>query len=192
MPSGEETKVTPLGISNTACVPLRPCEEPLRTFKVYVSCPPGTTEWLAERRTRKSSERSGLVTTNLSRSAEGPVAGAETTLPVVGSNSVSGMGSFRGVPFTSVPNGAGLDEVAEDDEVSGSVIWYSVSLSSPTTTSAKENTLALNFVVIFGPLPAPVRTGENAALVRLVSSQDAGPLGNINPASVAVPVAESS
>jgi len=32
-------------------------------------------------------------------------------------------GSFSGVPFTSVPKGAGLDAVAEDDEVSGSVIW---------------------------------------------------------------------
>src|SRR6202158_1953628 len=102
MPSGEETKVTPLGISNTACVPLRPCEEPLRTFKVYVSCPPGATEWLAERWTPKFSERSGLVTTNLSRSAEGPVAGAETTLPVAGLHRASGMGALRGGPVIYV------------------------------------------------------------------------------------------
>src|SRR5213593_4085924 len=63
---------------------------------------------------------------------------------------------------------------------------------SRTITSAKENTLALNLAVIFGPLPAPGRTGENAALVRFVSSQDAGPLGKVNPANAAVPVAESS
>ena len=60
---------------------------------------------------------------NSSRSAEAPVAGAETTLPVAGSIRVSGMGSFKGSPFTSVPKGAGLEELAEDDEVSGSVIW---------------------------------------------------------------------
>src|SRR5207237_571650 len=101
------------------------------------------------------SSTSGFATVNLSSNAGCPAAGADTTLPVVGSTSVSGIGSFSGVPLTSVPNGAGFDALADELGSSGSLIRYSVSLLPRTTTSANEKTLALNFVVIFGPLPAP-------------------------------------
>jgi hypothetical protein len=46
---------------------------------------------------------SGFVIVHLSSSAEVPVAGVETTCPVVGSTSVSGIGSFSGCPLMSVP-----------------------------------------------------------------------------------------
>ena len=68
------------------------------------------------------SSTSGFATVNLSSNAGCPAAGADTTLPVVGSTSVSGIGSFSGVPLTSVPNGAGFDALADELGSSGSLI----------------------------------------------------------------------
>src|SRR6516225_496765 len=113
----------------------------------------------------------------LSNNAEGPLAGGETTVSVVGSNTVSGIGSLRRLPLMSVPNGNGLAGVAEEVLESGSEIWYSVISFSFTTRSANENTLALNRAVIFVPLPAVGKKFVMAVLVRCVSSHEFGPFG---------------
>src|SRR5690349_21691690 len=127
------------------------------------------------------SATSGFVTVNRSSNVDCPVAGAETTSAVAGSTRVSGMGSFKGVPFTSVPNGAGFAGVADEVDWSGSVIWYNVSLFPLTNTSPNENTFDLNFDVIFGPVPAAENPGigDISLSVKCVSSHADGPFANV-------------
>ena len=112
---------------------------------------------------------------HLSSSTDVPVAGDDTTCPVAGSICVSGIGSFSGWPLISVPKGVGSAAVADDVDCNGSLIWKSVSLLPATTTSPKEKTFDLNLAVIFWPWPAFGRKFTISGLVRLVSSQDAGP-----------------
>src|ERR1700730_13644403 len=112
----------PSGNCSTTCDPFNGYGERLSMSTVYVIRPSLSAMSEAERWTRTRSSTSGLTIVNLSSRADGPSAGGVTTAPVAGSTSVSGMGSGSGVPWTSVPNGAGFDGVAEDVASNGSVI----------------------------------------------------------------------
>src|SRR5271169_1299663 len=120
--SVDPLNVTLGGSSSLTWVPFREYGELFRRVTVKVSASPGCTRSEAERVADTELAISGLETVHLSSSADVPVAGEETTSPVAGSTSVSGIGSFSGTPLMSVPYGAGSAEVADDVVWSGSVI----------------------------------------------------------------------
>src|SRR5947208_7622083 len=99
------------------------------------------------------SSTSGFATVNLSSNAGCPAAGADTTLPVVGSTSVSGIGSFSGVPLTSVPNGAGFDALADELDLERLADLIQRQLIAANHYVGKRKDLGLELCRDFRPAP---------------------------------------